>query len=523
MPDAIVDLRSLDGAARVQGTWRYSDTQIQEIDHRDVGADLTASGPKNRSYDFTPDARAARFDDRAWPLIPANSLETRRGHGRLSFNWYRLHLTVPAELTGFSTAGSTIIFELVVDDYAEVWVNDKAPYVLGQSGGAVAAGWNAPNRVVLTRDAQPGQEFRLAILGINGPISTHPDTYIWIRSATLDFYAPGKLNRSRPAKLVIERFDPELDAILPQTPALEKLADGFAFTEGPVWVPGGMGKVGPDASEGFLLFSDPNNNLIYRMTEDGEASVFMTKSGYSGLNIGEYHQPGSNGLTLDPLGRLTICQHGNRQVVRVEKNGLRTVMAERYDGKRLNSPNDLVYRSDGMLFFTDPPFGLPKGGQDPRRELPHAGIYAVQRGEVELVSSALTGPNGIAFSPDERFLYVGNWDEKRKVVLRFPVTAAASLGNPELFFDMTSAPGSDAIDGIKVDERGHVYVSGPGGLWVLSPEENTWERFAARNTRITWPGAARTGARFTSLPRLAFIASALIWPEQVLHGERGRG
>ena len=279
-----------------------------------------------------------------------------------------------------------------------------------------------------------------------------------MRSATLDFYSPGKLSKASEVKLKVERKDSALDAILPTNAKLEKLADGFAFTEGPVWVPDG---------EGYLLFSDPNNNVIYRMTPDGDVSIYMTKSGYTGENIGEYRQPGSNGLTLDEQSRLTICQHGNRRVVRIEKNGLTTVLADRFEGKRLNSPNDLVYRSDGTLFFTDPPFGLPKFADDPRREQPHFGVYSVRDGMVRLVSKDLAGPNGLAFSPDEKFLYVGNWDEKKKVVNRYPVNADGTLDKGELFFDMTSAPGDDAIDGVKVDQRGNVCVSGPGGLWIL--------------------------------------------------------
>ena len=461
LPDAVVDLRTSEGVARVKAQWRYSDTRINEIEHRSVGPDLKASGPKNRTFDFTPDARADDFDDSKWEIIPADSLEKRRGHGRLSFNWYRINLIIPEKVGGFDTKGSAAVFEIVVDDYAEVWVNGKAPFVLGQNGGAVAAGWNAPNRVVLTRDAKPGEKFQMAVLGINGPLSTHPDTYIWVRHATLDFYAPGKLSKAREVKLEVDRQDSALDAIVPTGAKLEKLADGFTFAEGPVWVNDG---------DGYLLFSDPNNNLIYRLTSDGEVSVYLTKSGYTGENIGEYRQPGSNGLTLDDQGRLTICQHGNRRVVRIEKNGLTTVLADRFEGKRFNSPNDLVYRSDGTLFFTDPPFGLPKFHDDPGRETPHFGVYSVRDGRVRLVSTDFTGPNGLAFSPDEKFLYVGNWDEKKKVVFRYPVKsdpAPAGLGKGELFFDMTSAPGEDAIDGVKVDQRGNVYVSGPGGLWIL--------------------------------------------------------
>jgi gluconolactonase len=155
-------------------------------------------------------------------------------------------------------------------------------------------------------------------------------------------------------------------------------------------------------------------------------------------------------------------------VTRLEKTGALTVLADRFDGKRLNSPNDLVYRSDGSLYFTDPFFGLPKFGDDPRRELPFTGVFRLVNGTVQLLTTELSGPNGLAFSPDERYLYVGNWDEKRKVVMRYEVRADGQLANGSVFFDMTQAAGEDAIDGVKVDRQGHIYVSGPGGLWVLS-------------------------------------------------------
>jgi gluconolactonase len=463
-----VDLRTKDGAARVNAHWRYSDTQIHEIDHKSAGPDLKASGSKNKTFDFAPDARAIEFDDSSWKMIPADSLEMRRGNGRLSFNWYRLNVTVPEQIGSFDTSGSTVVFEIVVDDYAEVWVNGKASFVLGQNGGGVAAGWNAPNRVVLTRNARPGERFQIAVFGINGPVSTHPDTYIWVRSATLDFYAPGKLTRAREVPFEVDRKNPSLDAILSPNAKLEKLADGFAFTEGPVWIHAHNPALAPDSDEGFLLFSDPNNNLIYRMTSEGDVSVYLSKAGYTGDNIGNYRQPGSNGLATDSNGRLTICQHGNRRVVRIEKNGLTTTLADRFNGKRLNSPNDLVYRSDDALFFTDPPFGLPRFGDDPSREQPHSGVYAVKNGKVQLVSTEFTGPNGLAFSPDEKFLYVGDWNPTNAVVRRYPVHADATLGRGELFFDLTTAGAEDAIDGIKVDRAGNVFVSGPDGLWIFS-------------------------------------------------------
>lgn len=181
------------------------------------------------------------------------------------------------------------------------------------------------------------------------------------------------------------RADPGFDAVISPGTNAEKLADGFSFVEGPIWVPelpAGQ-TYGGGGSGNYLLFSDPNKNVIHRWDPtSGEVSIFRTKSGYTGIdgaNIGEYHQPGSNGLTLSPDHRLTICEHGNRRITRLEPNGSITVLADRYQGKRLNSPNDLVYRSDGVLFFTDPPFGLPKVFHDPRKELPISGVYLFKR------------------------------------------------------------------------------------------------------------------------------------------------
>jgi gluconolactonase len=459
LPAAVIDLRTADGAALVGAHWRYSDARIVEVDHHAPGPDLRPSGPPNRTNDITPHAGPADFDDSAWETIPPEGLETRRGNGRLAFNWYRTRITLPARVAGFDVTGSTVVFELVVDDYAEVWVDGQLPLVLGQAGGQLVKGFNAPNRVVLTRDARPGQTIQLAVFGINGPVSNPPVNFIWVRSATLDFFAKGAVGAGQPTAGRVVRLDPRLDQIVPKGAQIEKLAGGFQFIEGPIWHP-----------DGFLLFSDPNANTIYRWTPDGAVSVFRSKSGYTGPDIGEYHQPGSNGLTLDPDGLLTIEEHGNRRVTRLERPGNITVLADRYEGKRLNSPNDLVYRSDGTLYFTDPPFGLPKAFDDPRKELPFSGVYMVRDGQVTLLTKELSGPNGIAFSPDERYLYVSNWDLKRKVLMRYDVAADGTIGNGTIFHDFTRLPEPVALDGIKVDQRGNVYVSAPGGVWILSPE-----------------------------------------------------
>ncbi|KAA0220960.1 SMP-30/gluconolactonase/LRE family protein [candidate division KSB1 bacterium] len=406
-------------------------------------------------------------------------LTARRSTGRVCFNWYRINLTIPERIESFDPSGATVVFETVLDDYAEVWVNGELSRALGQEGGSVINGWNAANRLVVGRNVQPGQQIQLAVFGANGPLSNPPTNFIWVRYAKLEFYknAPAVPLALTPAEVNVDivRLDPALDAIVGPNPKIFKLAEGFKFTEGPVWL----------HESKYLLFSDPNSNIIYKYMPDGnntgKLEVFRTPSGYAGADIAEYGQPGTNGLALDAQGRLTINEHGNHRVSRLEKDGKLTVLADRYKGMHLNSPNDLVYRSDGALFFTDPAFGFPKFYKDPRKELPFSGVYSLYKGKLQLLNSEMSGPNGIALSPDEKYLYVGNWydvslytngkaDEKKIVVMRFEVNADATVSNGKVFFDMTGAKGEDAIDGIKVDQRDNLYVSGPGGLWVISAE-----------------------------------------------------
>lgn len=471
-PEATIDLATDEGAKLVKGQWLYSDTRIIEVDFKGPGRDKQPTGRPIKTYDYEPKAGVADFDDSKWEAISPASLSDRRSTGRICFNWYRIKITIPERVGDFDTKGSTVVFQTALDDYAEVWVDGELSRYLGQMGGSVISGWNAPNRLVVGRDVKPGQQIQLAVFGVNGPISNPPTNFIWVREAKLEFYhdtktGPFAVIPSEVNVQIVKNDAEAMEKIVGPNPKIFKLAEGFKFTEGPIWVPDGK----------YLLFSDPNSNVIWKYTpngngpnELGKLDVFRTPSGYSGADIAEYGQPGSNGLTLDPQGRLTINQHGNRRVVRLERDGSETVLADKYEGKRLNSPNDLVYAADGTLFFTDPPFGLPKFFDDPRKELTFSGVYSIHKGRLQLVSADFTGPNGIALSPDEKYLYVGDWDEKKKIVMRYEVTGDGKLTNGKLFFDMTAAPGEDAIDGVKVDQAGNVYVSGPGGLWVISAE-----------------------------------------------------
>ncbi len=482
LPSAVVDLRTPEGIAAVQGTWRYTDAQIVDAPFSLPGPDFRPGSIPAQTHDIRPRINTAEFDTASWVQIPATSLEARRTAGKLSCGWYRLDLTLPERIGDFSVRGCDAVFEIVADDYAEVWIDGKLSQVLGQANGGPISGWNTPSRVVIARDIQPGDVTHIAVFAANGPLSDPPANYVWIRSATLDFYRSGHamINRPEPVVTTLIRVDPAFDRIVSPGATAERLAEGFSFTEGPVWVPaldGGRqaGRTyGGGGLGGYLLFSDPNKNVIHRWDPiSGQVSIFRTKSGYTGIGgspIGDYHQPGSNGLALDPQGRLTICEHGNRRVTRLEPNGTITVLADRYEGHRLNSPNDLIYRSDGALFFTDPPFGLPKVFDDPRKELSFSGVYCVHNGTLRLVSRDLAGPNGLAFSPGEKYLYVDNWDEHRKVVLRYEVAPDGSLSGGKTFVDLTSIPGEICFDGLKVDVEGNVYVAAPGGIRVYSPE-----------------------------------------------------
>ena len=466
-PAATIDLMTAEGVARVGGAWRFKDAELVQTPFFAPGADGQPTGAPVSTWDIKPHAGVRGFDDHDWTPIEAGALAQRRGAGRLSFAWYRIQITVPAEVDGFSTQGANLVFETSIDDYAEVWVDGELPRAFAQSGGSMIKGWNAVNRVMIGRNVHPGQKIQIAVFGINGPLSDPPTNFIWMRLAKLSFLRTSPEERGPVAvepqevNVHVERLDPAVDALVPPNAKVYKLAEGFKFTEGPIWIRAG----------GYLLFSDPNANRIYRYDPDHAAlTVYRDHSGYEGSDVADYGQPGSNGLTVDRQGRLTINQHGNRRVVRLESDGSLTVLADRYQGKRLNSPNDLVYKSDGSIYFTDPPFGLPKFFADPRKELKFSGVFRADHGKVTLVTDELDGPNGLAFSPQEDYFYVDNWSPKRKVILRFPVRRDGTVGKSEVFVDMTAElPGEDALDGMKIDLRGNLYVTAPDGVRIYSP------------------------------------------------------
>lgn len=269
---------------------------------------------------------------------------------------------------------------------------------------------------------------------------------------------------SYPTFGAIERVDPRFDRLVPRDATIEKLAEGFDWSEGPVWVKKG----------GYLLFSDVPENVVFQWKPGEKVGVFLKPSGYTGTTSRK-GEPGSNGLTVDKQGRLILCQHGDRRVARLADDGNSFVtIADRYDGKRFNSPNDLTYHSNGDLYFTDPPYGLLGLNQDPKKELPYNGVYRVSKdGTVTLLTKEMTFPNGIAFSPDEKTLYVANSDPEKAVWMAFPVNDDGTLGKGRVFFDATpwAKAGKKGLpDGMKVDTAGNVFATAPGGVAVFGPD-----------------------------------------------------
>ena len=261
----------------------------------------------------------------------------------------------------------------------------------------------------------------------------------------------------------VVRLDSRFDKLVPSNLKIEKIAGGHKWVEGPVW----------NRKEAYLLFSDIPNNSIYKWQEDRGESLFLKPSGYTGKAPFGGLEPGSNGLAFDPAGRLVLAEHGDRRIARLERSGRKTTLVDRYEGKRINSPNDLVFKSNGDLYFTDPPFGLPKSFDDPHKELPFQGVYKFSKdGKLTLLTKNIKAPNGIAFSPDEKKLYVSNADARHAIWMVYDVKSDGTITNGKIFFNATrwtkSKPGLP--DGMKIDREGNLFAAGPGGIHVIAPD-----------------------------------------------------
>jgi len=257
----------------------------------------------------------------------------------------------------------------------------------------------------------------------------------------------------------IVRVDPALDAIVPANATVEKVAGGFQFTEGPLWRP----------SEKRLWFSDVLGNVLRAVTPEGQVEVLIEHAaGHSTAPAGSYIGP--NGLLAEKGGAVLMAQHASRRIVRIGADRQMTVVVDRFDGRRLNSPNDLAYGPGGALYFTDPPFGLVKQDEDPAKELDFNGVYRFAGGQIGALVRDLGRPNGIAFSPDLRTMYVSNTEAARKVIMAYDVSSDGTVANGRIFADGTAVTAPGMPDGLKVDTRGNVFATMPGGIWVIAPD-----------------------------------------------------
>lgn len=251
------------------------------------------------------------------------------------------------------------------------------------------------------------------------------------------------------------RLDPAFDLLVPGGAVIEKVADGFEFIEGPVWM------------SGRLLFSDIPANTVYSWSPDQGTEVFLQPVLEPDWGTGG--TGGSNGLARDPAGNLILCEHGNRRVARMNSDGSRTTLADRYDGGRLNSPNDIVFHSTGAAFFTDPPYGLPELEASPAREQAHNGIYRLDVDGTVTLLAEQTRPNGIGLAPDERILYVANSAEApNRLWMAYPVLDDLSLGEGSVFYDASTMQATGVPDGLTLDRAGNIYATGPGGVMVFN-------------------------------------------------------
>jgi len=275
----------------------------------------------------------------------------------------------------------------------------------------------------------------------------------------------GALDESTPTVTVvrdtgtgtIERVDPMFDELVPPEAVIEHLVGGFGFVEGPHWIEY-HGLYG-----GAVLFSDIPGNTIHLWSSDGTLSDLLSP-------VFDGEGAGPNGVTTDAEGRVVFTEHGNRRISRIDAGNERTVVVDRYDGRRLNSPNDLVFHSSGALYFTDPPYGLPEQDDDPRKEIEINGVYRVAPDSTLTLLASQTRPNGLAFSPDERVLYVANSDPSSRVWMAYDVGAKGALENARVFVDLTADPAEGLPDGLKVDARGNLWATGPGGILVFAPD-----------------------------------------------------
>ncbi len=262
-----------------------------------------------------------------------------------------------------------------------------------------------------------------------------------------------------PTAGTVERLDPGLDALIDRTALIARAATGFKFVEAPLW----------RRSQGVLWFSDVVGNVVYQLAPNGKVTEVLNPGGYDGNSLPAGGYNGPNGMAVGPNNTVTLCQHGNRRIVSIGRDRKVTVLVDRFEGQRLNSPNDVVYAPDGSFYFTDPPYGLPKRNDDPDKDLKFNGVFRFANGKLQALITDIPTPNGIAFAPDYRILYLTNSQGTRKQWMAYDIAADGSVSNGRVFADASASTERGAMDSMDVDSAGNLYATGPGGIWVISP------------------------------------------------------
>jgi gluconolactonase len=430
-PDAMVDLADDAAAAQVQARWRVAEGAYVDVPGVELGADgRPEPSREHRALALTPRPRDPSWEAAAWTPLAPHDLPVRRGHGHLAMGWFRVELVLPAAIEGVPIEGATIVLEATVDDYAEVWVDGRLRPVLGERGGPVVAGWNAPNRVVLTRDARPGMRFDVAILAINGPLSRSPENFYFVRDALLEVHAPDPDDGPPAQTLALEGA--ALAALFPEPPRAERLVADLGDVSSLLWA----------ADEGALWIADAEADVVRRFTAALDAlSLVRTHAGFSGGEASP-PRPGIGGMARDAEGRLVWSERGRRRVVRTERTLATTVLADR--GALAGAvPGALVLGPDGATWTLVEREGerhlvrIAPGGEVARIEAaPTDGCALTLTGGTVLVTRASTS-EVIALPPDG------------------PTSVLATAA---------------ACGGLAVDTAGRLLVPTPGGLAVHAPD-----------------------------------------------------
>jgi gluconolactonase len=508
-PIATIDLMKEDGLRQVRGQWRTSDVAIVPSDF---------NGTKRGVYDYSPHAGAKDFDDFNWPVIPKESLEGEAGEskpheGRMSFEWYRLTVTVPERIGDIETTGSTVVFDTTIDDYSEIWVNGELLRWIGEVGAGTISGFNAPNRLVIGRNVKPGQKIQIAVFAINGPISAAPANTVFMRKGTrLDFYCcmsgPVALDPVPDVNSSIE--DPDNTGLAPQVinrdPHLKKLAEGLGPTSSAAW-----------SEKGYLIFNNVDTGVLYRYDPvNARVSIFSPYANASRIGGDTTGATRPKAIAFDPQGALVVAQEGKHNIVRINQDGTESVIADSHQGVPLNGPAALVYRADGILYFTDLYTNHASSSDPTAPEARHSGVYSLSNGQFRLLADDLPTPVALALSPRGRFLYV--LDSETKVVMRYCTNVDGSVAKGEVFFDLAALSSYSPATAIAVGQRGDVYIAGPGGIAILSPQAKYLGAIVLQNgpRTIAWGDPASRALFLTAadgLYQLRISIPAAPWPD----------